>query len=90
MLRKELSCRQKKILLQYIALLHKIQVKLYTGEQGEPGDSFRHKKEGSISPIAYEGKLKVHLMYFSILVLQSSEQSGFTKHKIVGLNNTNV
>jgi len=83
----------KKILLQYIALLHKIQVKLYTGELGKPGGSLTHKKknpEGSVSLISYEGKLKVHLMYFSILVLQSSEQSGFTKHKIVGLNNTNV
>ena len=82
----------KKSLLQYIALLHKIQVKLYTGELGKPGGSLTHTKknpEGSVSLISYEGKLKVHLMYFSILVLQS-EQSGFTKHKIVGLNNTNV
>jgi hypothetical protein len=29
-------------------------------------------------------------MSFSLFVLQSSEQSGITKHKIVGLNNTNV
>jgi hypothetical protein len=67
-------------------------VKLYTGELGKPGGSFTQKKnaEGSFSPIAYEGKLKVHFMSFSLFVLQSSEQSGITKHKIVGLNNTNV